>query len=237
MDGVLRLIRDDEVKITLPGPSITIKKDGTVWYQGSPILGITDPVKKAEAAKAVKAKKFDKIPSDAFCRIGKNPNGLELVDDAAWATHPLKAAQEAEAAREAEIARKTVTIYLSSRGWGDYSPCEWVGDITRPDDEILAECRKALVEGWDVDNKNQTDDEILKKISTAREKYESEPARKAAREKAEAEALQRMIDNGYCFNCETYCHGDCGNYSNDPAVMYRRRLRESAREANYGIEE
>ena len=45
-------------------------------------------------------------------------------------------------------------IYLSSRGWGDYSPLNWTGDITRPDADILAECKDLLINGCDVDKRN-----------------------------------------------------------------------------------
>ena len=116
---------------------------------------------------------------------------------------------------------RTVKIYLSSRGWGDYSSLEWRGDITRPDSEILAEYRNLLTNGHDVDERNQTDDEILGKIAVARSAWESVPDRKADREKAEAEDTQRKIETGYCFACESYCHGDCGNYSADPLTQLR----------------
>jgi len=143
--------------------------------------------------------------------------------------------QEEERARQREIEARTVMIYLSSRGWGDYSSCEWVGDITRPDDEILAECKHNLTTEHDVDQPSQSDDEIMVKIDKARADWEAAPARKAAREAEEAEDIRRKVANGYCFACETYCHGDCGHYSSDPQVMYRRQMREAAREANYGI--
>lgn len=237
MRGVLRVVRGSEVKLTLPGLSCTIKSDGTVWCSGNPILGITDPEVKAQAAKDIKAGHFDRIPADAFCRMGDNTNGLWLGDDDAWKSHPAKAAQEAEENRKAEIERRTVTIYLSSRGWGDYSPLEWRGDIMRPDNEILAECRDLLTNGYDVDFAKQTDDEILKKIAQARESWEGKPARDKARADAEAADIQHKIGTGYCFYCETWCHGDCGHYSNDPMVKFRRNLRQASREANYGINE
>jgi hypothetical protein len=75
----------------------------------------------------------------------------------------------------------------------------------------------------------------MDKITNARQKWETAPARKAAREAAEAEDIRRKIATGYCFACESYCDGDCGHYSSDPRVMYRRQLHEATREANYGI--
>ncbi len=32
--------------------------------------------------------------------------------------------------------------------------------------------------------------------------------------------IKRKIRMGYCFACETYCDGDCGNYSKDPNFGY-----------------
>lgn len=144
----------------------------------------------------------------------------------------IEAEDKAERAQTAEIAKRTARIYLSSRGWGDYSACECVCDITLPDDEILAECKHALATGHDVDQPNQTDEEIMSKIKDARDKWETAPARKAAREAAD---IKRKIDTGYCFSCDSWCDGDCGHYSNDPRVMYRRQFNEAAREANYGF--
>jgi hypothetical protein len=54
-------------------------------------------------------------------------------------------------------------------------------------------------------------------------------------ETEEAADVKRKIETGYCFYCESYCHGDCGHYSSDPVVKYRRDLNQAAREANYGI--
>lgn len=54
-------------------------------------------------------------------------------------------------------------------------------------------------------------------------------------EAEEAADIQSKIRSGYCFNCETWCDGDCGHYSNDPTIKYRRDLDQTEREANYGI--
>lgn len=53
----------------------------------------------------------------------------------------------------------------------------------------------------------------------------------------EAADIKHKIETGYCFNCETWCHGACGNYSNDPNVMHRRNLVQAIKEQNYGIKE
>lgn len=224
----LKVMRDNEVKLLIPGPSVTIKADGTLWVKGFPILGIDDPAEKARMVGLVKAGKHDQIPAIYYTRLGDNPNRLW----AEWEEHPVKVEQDRKAA-EAEDSR--VTIYLSSRGWGDYSPVVWQGDITRQDTDILAECRILLRDGHDVDQPNQSDEELISKISKTRAAWETEPARKAAREAAEAEDIRRKIATGYCFACESYCDGDCGHYSKDPMTKFRRDLREAAREANFGI--
>jgi len=235
MRGCLRVVRGNEIKLALPGPSITVKPDGTLWMSGNPILGIDDPAEKMRVAALARAGKYDQIPAIYYTRLGDNPNGLWAGTDEEWANHPAKADQDRKAAEKAAEAAKQVRIYLSSRGWGDYSACEWHGDITRPDAEILAECKRLLATGYDVDQYNQSDDEIMGKIAKARADWQAEPARKAAFEAAEAEDIRRKVAGGYCFSCEDYCHGDCGHYSSDPHVMYRRQFSEAAREANYGI--
>lgn len=200
--GVLRVVRGAELKLSLPAPSITIKADGTIWYQGIPVLGAPED-KKAEMSKLVKAKKWDEIPAGYYVKLGDNDNGLWAGDDEAWDKHPVKLAEDAKRAKKEIEDKKIVKIYLSSRGWGDYSSLEWVGDITRPDAEILRECKELLANGHDVDKPNQSDDDILRLVQEAREDWAT------PREVAETEIEHGV---GYCYSCETYCYGDCGDY-------------------------
>lgn len=139
-------------------------------------------------------------------RLADKPELMELISQ-------LEASNAAHEARQSRI----VKIYLSSRGWGDYSPVEWIGDITRPDAEIIVECQHMIETGHDVD-KNLSDAEIKEKITAAREAWETAPARKAAREQAEKEDIQNKIDSGYCFYCESWCYGDCGHYTPKPRI-------------------
>ena len=235
MKGCLRVVRGNEVKFTLPGPSVTVKADGTLWMSGNPILGITDQAEKTRVVDLVKSKKYDQIPAEYFTHLGNNPNGLWAGTDEDWAKHPAKAEQDRIAAVKKAQESKQVRIYLSSRGWGDYSACEWHGDITRPDADILAECRAELTNGHDVDKPNQSDAELLQIIIEARATWKAAPARKAAREVEEEANIQNKIKSGYCFYCESWCHGDCGHYSSDPMIKFRRDLKEAQNEANYGI--
>lgn len=225
--------RDGEVKLRLPW--VEQKADGTLWFKGMPLLGTTDPSEKQTYSAAIKAGRFDELPAAAFTRLGDNENGLWVGTADEWEARPEKAAADRKAAVAAEEKAKVVRIFLSSRGWGDYSSCEWVGDITRSDAEILAECRAELEGGHDVDRPDQSDEELLAKIAQAREAWRTMPERLAAARKAEAEDLQKKIDSGFCFSCETWCHGDCGKFSSDPQTMVLRNLRRARAEENYGI--
>ena len=84
-----------------------------------------------------------------------------------------------------------------------------------------------------MDKPNQSDNEILETIIKARNFW----AGKSEREAAYQADIQHKIDTGYCFSCESWCDGDCGDYSNDPAIQFRRDLQQASREANYGIQE
>jgi len=89
--SALRIVRDGEVKLSIPGPSADIKSDGTIWVSGMPILGIDDPKIKTKAASAVKEKRYNDIPADAWVRLGDNPNGVWAGWDAEWEKHPENA--------------------------------------------------------------------------------------------------------------------------------------------------
>lgn len=218
--GVLRVVRGAELKLSLPAPSITIKADGTIWYQGVPVLGAPED-KKAEMSKLVKAGKYSEIPSEYYARMGDNDNGLWVGDDEAWSKHPAKIAEDKKRAEKEIEDKKTVRIYLSSRGWGDYSSLEWVGDITRPDAEIIKECKELLLNGHDVDKANQSDTDILKLVQEAREAWAT-PS-----EEAEIEVEHGI---GYCYSCETYCYGDCGDYQPE---MTRKIMSNYARKEEH----
>ena len=69
-------------------------------------------------------------------------------------------------------------------------------------------------EAWTI-----TEDEWNKiiEISTALDAKTAE--RVAAYEAAEKADIQRKIDSGYCFACESYCYSDCGHYSNEHLLV------------------
>ena len=231
MKGVLRIVRDGQVKLTLPGPSVSIKANGTIWSQGIPVLAVP-PEKKSEMAKLVKAGEYNKIPSEYYTHLGDNANGLWAGDDKSWDAHPAKIASEIienaqRKTREIEE-KKIVTICLSSRGWGDYSSLDWKGDITRPDAEIISECQRALVAGHDVDKHNQSDADILKLIQDARTKWAA----------PKHPVKETVHGNGYCYSCESYCFGDCGDYTpNLTPKITMRKVQHAMAEDNYGFED
>jgi hypothetical protein len=212
--------KGNEVK-TIPMQQVTIKADGTIWISGMPLLN-GDKTSQEDRV-ALNNKKYALIRKEAYAILGDNGNGLWIGDYAEYKNRPeIIAAEKAKADHE----RRTVKIYLSSRGWGDYSPVEWIGDITRPTNEILAECREALEKGYDVDTPDKADTDIIMDIEAAQNRYNNQPVPVKEPERGP----------GYCYNCETYCYGDCGNYAPKPTKeTFKRHLDEMTREANYGI--
>jgi len=103
---------------------------------------------------------------------------------------------------------RTITIHLSSRGWGDYAPVVWTGDIARPDADIVAECRELLAQEPDVDNA-LPDPALYAKVRAARTRWT------AAQSRPGCDDTPRH-GHGYCYRCESYCYGDCGDYQPDP---------------------
>ena len=226
--GCLHVCRGNEEKLRLPGPSVGVGDDGTLWMNGIPILGGVDDSKiKADLAAKVRAKKFGEIESKYFVKLGQNENGIFACDDDGYKNHPAnKIEMEKLKACEIEEAKK-VRIFLSARGWGDYSSLEWYGDITRPEAEILAECKKKFEIGCDVDSK-YNEEEVLSAIRAAKTKHAA----------PKIEAKPESHGPGYCYSCQTYCFGDCGDYRpTRDAVIVRREVAEINREANYGISE
>lgn len=120
-----------------------------------------------------------------------------------------------ELAEEKAVRDNMVSIHLSSRGWGDYSPCECTADLRKSDAEILSECKKTLMNGHDVDKRDQTDKEILALIQSARKKLE------ASREPRRSVKVSHGV--GYCYSCRSHCYGDCGDYQPSPTIKTEMR--------------
>ncbi|MBE3141507.1 MAG: hypothetical protein IMZ53_13105 [Thermoplasmata archaeon] len=148
---------------------------------------------------------------------------LEAIE---WWNTTGKQIDAAKNAKAEEERKNQISIYLSSRGWGDFSSLDWNGGIRKSDIEILEECKQLLKNGHDIDTPNLTDDQILSLISQARRKHATpivpyvEPDHGA----------------GYCYSCQTYCYGDCGNYAPKKTTKhFVSEIQEMNQEANFGI--
>jgi len=106
----------------------------------------------------------------------------------------MQARKDEWAARK-EIEARTVSITLTTCGWGDYGVCEWRGDITRPNADILAECKAEIATAHDPDT-NPTDAEILKMIADARAKWAAKTAERVERDNHKAECLRKAAETG-----------------------------------------
>jgi hypothetical protein len=106
--------------------------------------------------------------------------------------------EKAEQARlDAAKRENSVTVFLSSRGWGDYSNLEISIDTRNFDLKTeIEKAKKALKNGYDVDNPNQSDEEISDKITEAVSKFlakkEAKETKKAKYEKELNEALKTV---------------------------------------------
>lgn len=94
--------------------------------------------------------------------------------------------------------------------------------------------KAAINEAREIADSETNEEYETVKSAEDRKKTAKDKARKDY-EKKEAADIQRKVNSGFCFNCETWCHGDCGNYRKDPVYKFRRNLSEAIREQNYGI--
>ena len=106
--------RDGNVMLRVPRAEV--RTDGTVWLQGMPILdgSAVGALPKSEAADLVRAKAWDKIPAAMYARMGINPSGLELVDDAADIAAARKTAAEYRAAHPEAVEREAISQLFAS---------------------------------------------------------------------------------------------------------------------------
>jgi hypothetical protein len=225
--GSLYIIRDLECKLILPGPFVTTKVNGSLWYNGTPLLGIVDADEKVRCSALAKKKLWDKIPEKYFIKLGDNENGAWAGWTEDYAKHPVCKIKEEEARKKAEKEKLQVTIHLSTRGWGDYSSVEWVGDITQSNAIILKECKQLLTSGHDVDQPSQSDEDLFVKINAARIKWE-------AKQNYKTEA-KGSIDHGagYCYSCQSHCYGDCGDFQPKPTTNIL--MKDISNETAYGV--
>ncbi len=161
-----------EVKLRVP--QCNIRPDGSIWHKDTIPLICTAGAPDSDALKAkyqaaVAAKKWAEIAPEHYARLGQMAHiMIETEED--YNKRPVHPAILAARAAAAEAEANQITIHLSSRGWGDYSPVAWTGDRRRPTAEILVECQALLKNGHDVDQPNQTDDAVTSLIEAAKRK-------------------------------------------------------------------
>jgi hypothetical protein len=159
-------------------------------------------------------------PADRWIGKPRGKNGIIVL-----AGYDILSAKE-KAEAEAEE-KNTIEVYLSSRGWGDYSGVAPELDMRKPEAELIAACRLALSAEDDIDQPDQSDAEILAAINAARTKL----ARRNA-----PPAPAPIYGPGYCFSCESYCYGDCNDYQPvRTSRMISKQAQAAAQEADYGI--
>ena len=91
---LLIIKRDGKEKLRLHAE---VRADGSVWYEGMPLIdGQACPEKAAEIKAARLARNWAKIPAESFAHFGENPSGLEVLDG-------KKLEDERRAAAEAAI--------------------------------------------------------------------------------------------------------------------------------------
>lgn len=162
---------------------VEVDQDGRISVSGNYIVRKTSPkwildkwingAKKMSRSERMEFGKSLEKYGLKIARYGWSDDGLLFEPESKFRkTEEGKAYHESvvEAARALEEKeRRTVTIYLVTRGWGDYGFVEWTGDITRPAEEIAKECREKLDQCEDKD-RNLKDAEIM--VEIAKRKYD-----------------------------------------------------------------
>lgn len=188
------VVRNGETVTRLP--QAQIKDDGTIWKIGRPLINITAKATISYGIDNIKAalkeNRAKDIPYGCFAKLGENEGGMIVVRDDDRAaliaaldstTTPAQKAQKAQA-------EKKIKIHISSRGWGDYTPVEWTGAVDTPTATILTESKQLLANGHDVDERNQTDSELIEKINEAKTLWTKKQAQKAKKKAAEKKAKE-----------------------------------------------
>jgi len=171
-------------------PQVTERSDGTLWAANNTIpIIVTRHLDDAESIKATyqkAGKKVGEIVDPAHqARLGiggqNSEKAFRVELDRDYSERMSKQwAADAKAQKEHES--NQVRIFISTRGWGDFSSLDWTGDRRTPTEQILSEMRSKIENGCDVDT-NPTDQELLALIKKA--KGEKEEKAKAEFERIE----------------------------------------------------
>lgn len=174
----------NEIISRFPMHLVEVDQDGRISVSGNYIVRKTSPkwildkwingAKKMSRSERMEFGKSLEKEGLKIARYGWAEDGVLFAPESQFRqTEEGNAYHEwaVEAARDTEDKmRRTVTILLVTRGWGDYGFVEWTGDITRPAEEIAKECREKLDQCEDKDC-NLTDAEIIVEIAKRKDDW------------------------------------------------------------------
>ena len=146
-----------------------------------------------------------------IARYGDNGDAVVMWDDEFDQTdfcRDYMGRIEAERKAREEEERRTVTISLITRGWGDYGMVQWRGDITRPTADIVAECRARLAADTQKD-RDLTDAEIRDAVEAAKAQWAAKNAKREAAAAHVEDCKRRARETGERVEIRHYateCH-------------------------------
>ena len=144
-----------------------------------------------------------------IARMGDNGDAVVMWDDEFAQTDLYRDYMdriEAERKAREEEERRTVTISLITRGWGDYGMVSWRGDITRPTADIAAECRARLAADAQKD-RDMTDAEIAKEIENAKAAWAAKNAKREVAAAHVEDCKRRARETGERVEIRHYATG------------------------------
>jgi len=170
-------------RVTLRVPCADIRDDGTVWYKGNPILDsqAAGGLSKADMIPLVKAQRWADIPACNYARMGSNPSGLILADEAEELAEARREAdrylaEHPEVAERAEITRLYEAAYRSEHHDTD-------------DNQMMRACQQRA--------------RANKLLAAWREKYpEAARAEKAAELRSQAADRRRLAVGALVYDCD-----------------------------------
>ena len=135
-----------------------------------------------------------------------------------------------------EKARNILTVYLSSRGWGDFSPVVWSGNVDTADAEIVRQSQELLASEHDVDQPNQTEEQILAKIAHARKERDAKKDELKQRKKEALTYIAKVEES--VMKAFDVCNGDPDRLPDDidhPLYWEVKRYANALLDANLEV--
>lgn len=210
------IIEDIETgEILLRMPQCTERSDGTLWAKNGIPLFVFRGLPNAEQLKSEYSQLFeygrlDDIPLDHAARIGEI-RGLRVQWEEEYRKRPEHPARKAARIQRAEEEKNRISVYLSTRGWGDFPGVVWEGDRRRPTSEIVAECQTLLRDGYDVDKPDQSDEDIAALVEEEKQKSLDRDVEFEGRDKLLSET--QVPENAV--KAYIACSGDPENFHDD----------------------